>query len=72
MIGEFLLSFILLFLVVDALGNIPFFIGLTSGMIPRQRRIIINESVSVAFLLTVAFMLAGKWILRLSMDALLP
>ena len=64
MLREFLLSFIPLFVAVDALGNIPFFVSLTSGMIPKQRRAIINESVSVACLLAISFMLVGKWLLR--------
>lgn len=58
------MSFIPLFVAVDALGNMPFFLSLTSGMTPRQRRAIINESVSVACLLAVGFMLVGKWVLQ--------
>jgi len=64
MIRQFILSFIPLFVAVDALGNIPFFISLTSGMAPKQRKTVVNESVSVAGLLAVLFMLIGKWVLR--------
>lgn len=65
MLQKLLLSFIPLFIAVDALGNMPFFISLTSGMSKRQRRTALNESVSVACLLAVIFMLVGKWVLRI-------
>jgi len=64
MIGEFLLSFIPLFVAIDVLGNMPSLVSLTSGMTPKQRQSVINESVSVACLLVVFFILVGKWILR--------
>ncbi|MFH1338881.1 MAG: MarC family protein [Candidatus Omnitrophota bacterium] len=61
---QFALSFIPLFVAVDALGNLPFFLSLTSGMIRKQRRAVVNESVSVACFLAILFMLAGKWVLK--------
>lgn len=61
---QFALSFIPLFVAVDALGNLPFFLSLTSGMILKQRRAVVNESVSVACFLAILFMLAGKWVLK--------
>lgn len=65
MVRQFFLSFIPLFVAVDALGNMPFFLSLTSGMIPKQRRAVVNESVSVASILAILFMLVGKWVLRI-------
>jgi multiple antibiotic resistance protein len=65
MLRQFVLSFIPLFVAVDALGNMPFFLSLTSGMIHKQRRAVVNESVSVACFLAILFMLVGKWILRI-------
>jgi multiple antibiotic resistance protein len=64
MIGEFLLSFIPLFVAIDVLGNMPCLVALTSGMTPKQRQTVINESVSIACLLIISFILVGKWILR--------
>ena len=61
----FILSFIPIFVAVDALGNIPLFIGLTEGLNSVQRRKIISESVVTAAALAIIFMFIGKFILRM-------
>ncbi len=60
----YILSFIPLFIAMDALGNIPLFIALTEGLTLKQRKKIIFESVTTALILALAFMFVGKWILR--------
>jgi len=60
----YILSFIPLFIAMDALGNIPLFIALTEGLTLKQRRKIIFESVTTALILALVFMFVGKWILR--------
>jgi len=60
-----LLTFIPIFIAVDAIGNIPLFISLVAGKTKRERHRIILDSVATATALAVIFMLVGKWILRL-------
>jgi multiple antibiotic resistance protein len=60
----YILSFISLFVAVDAIGNIPLFLSMTEGCNKHQRREVIRYSVSTATLVAVLFMFIGKWILR--------
>ena len=62
---RFLLTFIPIFVAVDAIGNIPLFISITEGLSKKQRHKIVIDSVTTATALAVVFMLAGKWVLRL-------
>lgn len=59
---EFLLCFIPLFVAVDAPGNLPIFLGLTEGMPPKSRRKVIWQACWTAFIVSLLFMLLGKWI----------
>ena len=52
-------SFIMLFIVLDSVGNIPIFYSLTSGMREGERRRVFAKSVAVASALLVGFALAG-------------
>jgi len=61
----FLLTFIPIFVAVDAIGNIPVFISLVEGCTKKQKHRIITESVTTATVMAVLFMLLGKWVLRL-------
>ncbi|MDD5347495.1 MAG: MarC family protein [Candidatus Omnitrophica bacterium] len=63
-LGPYLMTFIALFVAVDAIGNIPIFISFEEGMTRKQRTRVIIDSVTTATLLAVAFMFVGKWILR--------
>jgi MarC family membrane protein len=55
---------ILMFLVIDPLGNIPLFSSILNKYdLKRRRRIIIRESI-FSFLILLAFMLGGKSFLR--------
>jgi multiple antibiotic resistance protein len=60
----YILSFIPLFVAIDALGNIPLFMALTEELVPKQKRRVIFESVTTALVLALAFMFLGKMILR--------
>lgn len=60
----FMLSFIPIFVAVDAIGNIPLFISLVEGADKTQRQKIIVDSVTTATVLAILFMFMGKWILR--------
>jgi multiple antibiotic resistance protein len=57
---NFILSFIPLFVAVDALGNIPLFISLTEGLSATERFRVVRQSVLIAALLAIVFMFIGK------------
>lgn len=59
------MSFIPIFVAVDAIGNIPLFISLVEGVSKKQKETIIIESVTTATVMAILFMLIGKWILSL-------
>lgn len=61
----YILTFIPIFVAVDAIGNIPLFISLTAGFPKKQMRKIIADSVTTATVVAILFMLIGKWVLRL-------
>ncbi len=59
-----ILSFSSLFAVIDPLGVIPFFSGLTSEMDRRQKRRVLVKSLITAFLVLVVFTMAGHQVLH--------
>jgi multiple antibiotic resistance protein len=59
-----LLCFVSLFAVVEPLGLIPIFIGMTSGMAPPAQRTIARRACLVAFLTLFIFALTGQLIFR--------
>ena len=61
----YILTFIPIFVAVDAIGNIPLFISLVEGMNKHQRNRVIAESVTTATVVAIIFMFIGKWVLRL-------
>src|SRR5512136_2086218 len=62
---DILLSFIPLFVAVDAIGVLPIFVSLTEGLDKQQKNKIIVQSMVTAFLLAVGFILVGKLVFRL-------
>jgi multiple antibiotic resistance protein len=60
----YILSFISLFVAVDAIGNIPLFLSLTEDSSKKQRREAIRDSVTTATIVAILFMFIGKWVLR--------
>jgi multiple antibiotic resistance protein len=60
-----LLSFIPLFVAVDAIGVLPIFVSLTEGLDKQQKNKVIVQSMITAFLLAVGFILIGKLVFRL-------
>jgi len=60
----FILTFIPIFVAVDAIGNIPLFISLVEGTTKKQLDKIIRDSVTTATVVALLFMLIGKLILR--------
>ncbi len=65
MLHNILLSFIPLFVAVDAVGLLPVFISLTQGLEPAEKRRVIYQSVLTGGLLAVGFVFLGQAIFRL-------
>ena len=61
----YILTFIPIFVAVDAIGNIPLFISLVEGLSKKERHKIIADSVTTATAIAIIFMFVGKWILGL-------
>ncbi len=63
--GNILLSFIPIFVAVDAIGVLPIFVSLTEGATQQQRYRIIVQSVLTALILAIGFIFLGKAVFRL-------
>jgi multiple antibiotic resistance protein len=62
---ELVKAVIALFAVLDPIGNVPIFIGLTSDLSRDERRSVFNTTGITAFILLLAFTLLGQYILEL-------
>jgi len=60
MLQNILLSFIPLFVAVDAIGILPIFVSLTEGMEEKARTKVILQSMCTAIGLAIGFVLVGK------------
>lgn len=58
-------ALIALFIIVDPIGNIPIFIGLTGSMNQEQRRKIFRTATLTGFVLLLVFALVGQQVLAL-------
>ena len=73
MSAVFLNSFILFFITIDTIGNLPFFISLTEGANIKKKNQIALKSIIIAFFITIAFAYLGKYLLDaigVSLDSL--
>ncbi len=64
-ISDLVKAIIALFIIVDPLGNIPIFIGLTEKIEPSQRKKIYNVAVLVGVILLLVFAFLGQEILNI-------
>jgi multiple antibiotic resistance protein len=55
---------ILLFLVLDPLGNVPIFVSVLARVEPRRRTRVITRELLIALLVLLVFLVAGEWVLR--------
>jgi multiple antibiotic resistance protein len=62
---HFLLSFIPIFVAMDAIGILPIYIGFTEHLKPRERKSVVNQSIVTAFLIGVVFLFLGQWIFKI-------
>ncbi|MBD1804106.1 MarC family protein [Microcoleus sp. FACHB-SPT15] len=60
----FIKTFVAVFVLADALGNIPILLVLTKGMEPEQRNSVVDRATIVATLVLLGFAFAGKWVLQ--------
>lgn len=63
--NNFLLSFIPIFVAMDAIGVLPLFIGFTERLTGRDKRKIILQSIITAFLIGIVFLFLGRWIFKI-------
>ncbi|KPK99159.1 MAG: hypothetical protein AMJ95_00940 [Omnitrophica WOR_2 bacterium SM23_72] len=59
----YILTFIPIFVAVDAIGNIPLFISLVNSLGKKQRQKVVLDTVTTATAVAILFVLIGKWIL---------
>ena len=62
---EFLLSFIPLFVAMDALGVLPLFIGFTEHLSRKDKNKVLVQSIITAFLIGTVFLFLGTWIFKI-------
>ncbi len=65
LLNAFILTFVPLFIVIDAVGNLPFVISLSEGMTRPERRQMIRVAVMTAAIVGLAFLFLGKFVLNL-------
>ena len=73
MFAAFLNSFVLFFITIDTIGNLPFFISLTEGAPIKKKNQIAIKSIIIAFFITILFAYLGKYLLDaigVSLDSL--
>ena len=64
MLHKFVLTFVPLFIVIDAIGNLPFVISASEGMTSRERFKMINIAIFTAAIVGLAFLFLGQLILN--------
>jgi len=62
---KFLLSFIPIFVAMDAIGILPLFMGFTEHLKMREKQKIVTQSIITAFLIGIVFLFLGKWIFKI-------
>ena len=73
MTAVFINSFILFFVTIDTIGNLPFFLSLTEEAKIKQRNQIAIKSVIIAFFIMITFAYVGRYLLdaiEVSLDSL--
>jgi multiple antibiotic resistance protein len=61
---SFVLTFVPLFIVIDALGNLPFIISLSEGMSTKERRKMVHLATVTATIVGLVFLFFGQFILN--------
>jgi multiple antibiotic resistance protein len=61
---SFVLTFVPLFIVIDAIGNLPLLLSLSQGMSPGERRRMVHVAILTAAAVGLAFLFLGQFVLR--------
>lgn len=61
--NEMISATILLFLIMDPIGNLPIFMSILKGLAPKRRQFIIIREMIIALLLMLSFLFVGEHIL---------
>ena len=61
--NSFILTFVPLFIVIDAVGNLPFIISLSEGMSTPERRKMVHVATVTATIVGLVFLFLGQFIL---------
>lgn len=64
-VEHFILTFVPLFIVIDALGNLPLVVSLSEGMSHQERQRLVNIAVVTATMVGLVFLFLGQAVLRL-------
>jgi multiple antibiotic resistance protein len=59
-ISNILLAIIPLFIAMDALGNLPIFLGITAEMNKSKKKIVLKQAITTAALVIITFSMIGK------------
>ena len=73
MSATFINSFILLFVAIDTIGNLPFFLSLTEDVKTKKRNQIAIKATVIAFFIMIIFAYVGRYLLEaidVSLDSL--
>ena len=73
MTATFINSFILFFVAIDTIGNVPFFLSLTEDVKTKERNRIAIKSTIIAFFIMITFAYVGRYLLEaigVSLDSL--
>lgn len=57
-------AFVLLFVVMDAFGNIPMFLSAVAPVAPERRQRVIARELGIALAILILFLFAGPYVLR--------
>lgn len=57
-------AIVLLILIIDPFGNVPFFVSALKDVAPERRRIVVIRELLIAYVVMVAFLFAGQPLLR--------
>jgi len=64
LLQSFILTFVPLFIVIDALGNLPFVVSVSEGMSRREQRKVIHIATLTAAIVGLIFLFFGQLILK--------
>ena len=73
MTAAFINSFILFFVAIDTIGNVPFFLSLTEDVKLKERNKVAIKSTIIAFFILITFAYVGRYLLEaigVSLDSL--